>query len=821
MSEKRKTTRHITGKLAHRPDELMSTFLESGSVPFCAVDAAGRFVVFNHACEHISGFTFDEVRRQPFFSLIDPSEHDRVRELWSQRDTRDIPVRELDLLWRTKGGEQRLIHWSFSRFEDALGNLEFSAGVGQDITERHRTQEALRQSEARYAALFTGTSAVMFLTDPETGRFVDVNPACAAFYGYTVEQLRQMCVWHINMVGKEGALVAMDKARRGTGTRFEFIHRLANGELRDVEVYSGPITVNGRVLLHSVVHDISERKRAELSLRTSEDLNQRILEAVPGGIVEVALDGSIRVANAAAQRILGLSWDELSRRFVNDWVPDTINEDGSPCRLEDYPVVRCLATGQAQPAKMIGLKQRDGGLHWAVFSAVPLTDPATGKLRGSVVTFLDVTSRMKAEDALRISEARYRLLVSEASDAICFAEADGSNIDANTKACEMFGYSRDEFRKLNIANTVPPEDRALIGERFGKMKQGLAQRWERELLRKDGTRFPVEISARFLPDGRLMAIMRDTTERKRAEEALRESEQRFRQLADAAPVFIWLADSQGRRTYFSRGWLEFTGRALDDEMSDGWWSGLHADDTQHVMDSLAEAHFARQDFSLEYRLRTSDGEYRWVLDHGVPRFGERGQFAGYIGSALDITERKRAESALAESERNYRLLMEQASDGILVLDDGGRFLDANKRACELLDYTKAQLLAMPIAELLPQDARHLIAARFRQLDAGEIVNIERDMLRRTGKTLLAEISARKIATGRYLAIFRDISERRAAEQALRESQRRLSTLLSNLPGMAYRCRNDADWTMEFVSEGSPRGHGLRPHRFHQRQGQLR
>ncbi|CAG1773050.1 hypothetical protein BAC2_03469, partial [uncultured bacterium] len=592
------------------------------------------------------------------------------------------------------------------------------------------------------------------------------------------------------------------KARAGHGAHFEFQHRLASGEIREVEVYSGPVSVGERVLLHSIVHDISERKRSSLALLASEELNRRILEAVPGGIVQVGLDGSIRAANSAAQRILGLNWDALKSRFVSDWLPETINEDGSPCAPDDYPVVHCLKTGQAQPPKTIGVRQQDGRIHWAVFTAVPLNDPITGAVAGSVVTFLDVTGRIKADEALRASEARFRALVEEATEAICIADSAGRGIEANSRACEMFGYTREEFSRLSVADTVPPQDRALIGPRFGEMKKGHPQRWERELVRKDGSRFPVEISARFLPDGRLMAIMRDMTERKRAEEALRESELRFRQLADAAPVFIWLANASGRRTYFSRGWVEFTGRALDDEMNDGWLDGVHAEDSQRVSDMLADALLARQDFSLEYRLRASDGEYRWVLDHGVARFSERGEFAGYIGSSLDITERKRAEDALRISERQYRELMEQSGDGIFIFNEKARVTDVNSRFCELLGYTKSEMLTMDPSKLVDPSAHGRFQLRFEQMNSGETLRLETEMIHKDGKRVPLDVSARRVGQGRYQAVFRDMTERKRAETELRESQRRLTTLLSNRPGMAYRCKNDREWTMVFASEGA-------------------
>ena len=134
-----------------------------------------------------------------------------------------------------------------------------------------------------------------------------------------------------------------------------------------------------------------------------------------------------------------------------------------------------------------------------------------------------------------------------------------------------------------------------------------------------------------------------------AETALEESENRFRVMADAAPVMIWMAGPDGRCTDFNRPWLEFTGRTLEQERSDGWLEGVHPDDRKECMSSYLEALEAKQPFTIEYRLRGCDGLYRSVLDHGVPRVGRDGSFQGYIGSAIDITEMKTAHQALIES----------------------------------------------------------------------------------------------------------------------------------------------------------------------------
>ncbi len=149
------------------------------------------------------------------------------------------------------------------------------------------------------------------------------------------------------------------------------------------------------------------------------------------------------------------------------------------------------------------------------------------------------------------------------------------------------------------------------------------------------------------------------TERRKAEEAIRESEKRFRLVANTAPVMIWTAGTDRKCSYVNKTWLDFTGRAPEEELGDSWAGGLHPDDVRSSLQTYAEAFERRESFELHYRLRRHDGEFRWVLDKGVPRFNPDGSFAGYIGSCIDITERKLAEEGLATIGRRLIEAQEQ------------------------------------------------------------------------------------------------------------------------------------------------------------------
>jgi PAS domain S-box-containing protein len=150
---------------------------------------------------------------------------------------------------------------------------------------------------------------------------------------------------------------------------------------------------------------------------------------------------------------------------------------------------------------------------------------------------------------------------------------------------------------------------------------------------------------------RVAGIAEDVTDRKRVEQVLREGEERFRSLADATPALIWGSGTDKQSNYFNKQWLDFTGRSVEEEKGEGWTQGVHRDDVDRCLKTYQKAFDARQSFTMEYRLKRHDGDYRWVMDSGVPRFTPDGTFSGYIGSSIDINDRKRVEQEQRESDR--------------------------------------------------------------------------------------------------------------------------------------------------------------------------
>lgn len=263
--------------------------------------------------------------------------------------------------------------------------------------------------------------------------------------------------------------------------------------------------------------------------------------------------------------------------------------------------------------------------------------------------------KRRAEEVLRESRERLAGLVASAMDAIISVDDKHHVVLFNASAEKMFGCRADEAIGSSLDRFIPARFRAEHEAQirhFGE--SGVTNRSMGSLatlrgLRANGQEFPIEASISTVQAGGkklFTVVIRDVTQRHLAEEALRESEDRFRLVANTAPVLIWMAGTDKLCTFFNQSWLNFTGRSLEHESGEGWVSGVHPDDLEHCLGTYTAAFDARAEFEVEYRLRRFDGEYRWVVDYGVPRFEADGTFCGYIGSCLDITDRKLSEESL-------------------------------------------------------------------------------------------------------------------------------------------------------------------------------
>jgi PAS domain S-box-containing protein len=272
-----------------------------------------------------------------------------------------------------------------------------------------------------------------------------------------------------------------------------------------------------------------------------------------------------------------------------------------------------------------------------------------------------------------------QLVMEHAADAIFLLNEEGRTVYANPAAERMFGYSKSEFegRKLHevIHDRHPdgapyPMEDCPLGRVFFNGESLYSH--EDIFFRKDGRPVPVACSnAPVLRDGTVeggVLIVRDISEARRARQALAESEARFRNMADSAPVMMWVTDAAGHCTYLNRRWYEFTGQAPGQGEGLGWVDAVHPEDRAIAEQAFLAANAERRDYRVDFRLRRADGAWRWTIDAAAARFGEAGEYLGYVGSVIDIEDRREAEARLALSEEQLRLATESAEIGLWDVD---------------------------------------------------------------------------------------------------------------------------------------------------------
>jgi len=276
--------------------------------------------------------------------------------------------------------------------------------------------------------------------------------------------------------------------------------------------------------------------------------------------------------------------------------------------------------------------------------------------------------------------------------------------------------------------------------------------------------------------GLIVGLVLNRIQRRQAERSLRESEARFRTVANSAPVLIWMSAVDKHCTFFNKSWLDFTGRTLAQELGNGWTEGVHPDDRAGILGNYQKAFDARQTFTLQYRLRRHDGEYRWITDRGVPRFDNTGNFTGYIGSCMDVTENLRA-------EEKFRLAVEASPNAMLIVNQPGLISLVNAQVEKVFGYSREELLGRSVETLIPDrfcsehPAQRTAFARHPQVRP---MGAGRELFgrRKDGSEVPVEIGLNPITTSEgkvFLASIVDVTERKEMERQQREFKRLLIT----------------------------------------------
>ncbi|MEW6164918.1 MAG: PAS domain S-box protein [Pseudomonadota bacterium] len=442
---------------------------------------------------------------------------DKVERLFAWRRLDAYPVSVVVGLSRSAllrpVEEEIAASWRRAKIASLLVLL-LAVGMAALLLRAARLQQALIASEIRHRGIFEKNTSVHLLIDPADGRIVDANQAAADFYGYARETLLTMRITDINSLPPAEVKAEMQKAKDEQRLYFNFRHRLADGTLRDVEVYSGPVEIEGRTLLFSIIHDVTARHELERRLTASEELHRSLFLTIAEGVIVVCGNGRITTWNDAALRILGVNAEALQSRK-----PVVVGADGEPLALEDYPTMRA-ARGEAFDHALYGVIRPDGKRVWVTVNCRPLQSGNAGGC--AVLSFSDITELVEAEESLRLAQSVFEV----AGEGIIVTDADNLIIAVNPAFSQLTGYAAEEVLGKGpglLASGLHDADF------YAAMWQRLTHdgTWEGEISnrRKDGRIFVEWLRITVVPERpghgrRHVALFSDITERKREAEAI-------------------------------------------------------------------------------------------------------------------------------------------------------------------------------------------------------------------------------------------------------------------------------------------------------------
>ena len=430
----------------------------------------------------------------------------------------------------------------------------------------------------------------------------------------------------------------------------------------------------------------------------------------------------------------------------------------------------------------------DGTERWMLAKGRTMVD-VQGRESRRMGVVLDITERKRAEEKLRESEDSFRRLVESTTAVIWQADFDSWLFTyVGPQAVDLLGYPLERWYEKHFwISHIHPADRELaVNTCLTMSRRAQDFDFDYRMIKASGEVVWVhDIVNCQHQDGKprqLSGLMLDITKRKAAEQALRESEDRFRSMADAAPVMIWMSGTDKLCTFFNNGWLAFTGRTLEQELGNGWAKCVHKEDFHRCLALYGNAFDARQEFTMEYRLRRFDGEYRFVLHRGVPRFEPDGTFLGYIGTCIDVTELKGAEKSREEQRAFLRQVIDINPNFIFAKDRDGRFTLANQAVADAYGVRVEDLIGRTDADFNANDDE---VAFFRKMDLDVMITLkerfiqEERMTDAEGRVRWLQTVKRPIigsdgSANQMLGTSTDITHRRKTERELQKQRAELA-----------------------------------------------
>ncbi len=715
---------------------------------------------------------------ESFFGFIHPEDRQMVQAAADAAIARLAPYNVEHRIICPDGKEKFVCETGEVTFDESGEPVHF-IGTVQDITERKRNDQKLEQSIKRERAMIENSLDVICTIDA-AGTFVSVSPASLEVWGYLPEELIGRP--YTDLVAPEDAAKSNEEAlliMSGIETRdFENRYRHKNGSLVNVmwTVYwSGK---DG--LMYCVAHNITERKSAETKMRLMKSAIDSIVEGIVISDAQKP-NNPIIYTNAAFENLTGYAFEEIKGqncRFLQ----------GEETNQRTVSEIREAIEQKTTFRGEILNYRKNGEAFWNELSISPVFDEA-GILTNFVGTQQDVSERKQAEEILQASEAKFRQLVDSSIIGITITHLDGAVIEANDVFLKTVGYTRQDLLagKLRWNDMTPPE---ILWQDERAKKQlydfGFSTPREKEYIRKDGSRVPVMIGGTLLKDqeNTVVAFVLDISDRKHAEDALRESENRLRTILDTEPECVKVLGLKGELLEMNPAGLAMIEADSLEQVRGSQVINIVAPEYRRAFARLTKNVLAGGTENLEFEIVGLKGTRCWMETHAVPMRNQAGEITSLLGVTRDITERKRAEAekvTLAAQIEEHHERLSNIIDNItgVVWEAWGKPDEATQKIDFISDYVETMLgytveewLAAPnfwLTIIHPDDRERMMQVTAENFLKSQNFTEEFRWIAKDGRTVWVETHSTVICDNAgqpigYRGVNLDITERKRLEE---------------------------------------------------------
>jgi len=714
------------------------------------------------------------------------------------------------------------------------------------IPEREQQiQETLHESEDRYRVL--AEQSLMGLVIVQDFRIVFANVAYAKIYGYTIDELLSLTPEEVEaMTHPEDQALVWGRFRDRLAGKTVPLHYEYRGVRKDgtvcwLEIHANRIEYGGKPAVQGAIIDITERKRAEeslkhlnLTLRAIRNINQLIAKRTDrDSLLKGACENFVKTRGyfnawialldesgklvTAVEAGLGKNFLQIIERLKSGELPDCARKalKKSGAVIIKDPSSACIACPLAESYSGrdgMSIQLQYGGKAYGLMTvSIPLGiaakkeeqelfEEVSADIAFALYSTQQEDERKQAEEALRQSEERYRTVLEEMEEGYYEVDTAGNFTFVNNAMSRMLGYSRDELIGMNYEVYISKEEVKAVFEAYNRVyRTGEKLKWfPMAEVRKDETRMLVEDSVLAMRNAKgevvgFRGVSRDVTERKKAEEALKKSEERYRQLAENAGEAIFVI-RDGVIKFMNPKGAELSRYSIEEMVSKPFVEFIHPDDVALVADRYAmrlKGESVPQTY--DFRIVRKDGDIRWGELNAVPISWE--DQPAVLCFMNDITERKKAEEALRQSEERYRTILEEMEDSYFEVDLGGHFTFVNSATCRALGYSREEIIGMSYKKFTTEDDIQGVLRTFRAVYQTGTPNkgFSWKIIRKDGIEGYVEASASPLRNDKgeiigFRGVGRDITERIKMEEQLILTDR-LASVGQLAAGIAHELNN--------------------------------